>query len=68
MRVNIDPSREPNLRVGLQRRLGGILLEAGSAGIALSRRLTGATRPDHRFIVFGRGRSGSTLLTTYRGL
>ena len=64
MRVNIDPSREPNLRVGLQRRLGGILLEAGSAGIALSRRLTGATRPDHRFIVFGRGRSGSTLLVS----
>lgn len=64
MRVNIDPSREPNLRVGLQRRLGGILLEAGSAGVALSRRLSGARRPDHRFIVFGRGRSGSTLLVS----
>lgn len=64
MSVNADPSRDPNLRVALQRRLGGVLLEAGSAGITLTRRLAGAPKPEHRFILFGRGRSGSTLLVS----
>lgn len=64
MGVNADPSHAPNLRVALQRRLGGVLLEAASAGTAVKRRLSGAAKPEHRFILFGRGRSGSTLLVS----
>ena len=64
MAVNTDPDRDPNLRVTLQRKCAGLLLEAGSVGLTLKRRLTGVAKPDARFVIFGRGRSGSTLLVS----
>lgn len=64
MAVNTDPGQHPNLRVALQRKLGGILLEAHSTGQALQRHLKRIPKPEHRFILFGRGRSGSTLLVS----
>ncbi len=54
----------PNLRVALQRRYGGYLLEAASVMHSGYGRLVRQSRPSTRFVIFGRGRSGSTLLVS----
>ena len=64
MAVSTDPNQNPNLRVALQRNLGGVLLEVHSGGRALQARLRRIPKPEHRFVLFGRGRSGSTLLVS----
>lgn len=51
-------------RVALQRAVAGPLLELGSLGQWTRGRLIGAPRPLARFVIFGRGRSGSTLLVS----
>jgi hypothetical protein len=59
-----DPNSDPNLRVALQRRWLGYGLEARAAARAMAARWRGAQVPEKRFLIFGRGRSGSTLLTS----
>ena len=58
-----DPTKDVNLRVALQRRFLGYALEAGTLARAAGARLSGRPRPETKFLIFGRGRSGSTLLT-----
>ena len=59
-----NPARAPTLQVALKRRLGGVLLETASLARAVPRRLRAVPVPVHRFVIFGRGRSGSTLLVS----
>ena len=62
--ANEMPDRSPNLKVAAQRRFGGYLLEASSLIRSGMLRLQGAPAPSSRFVIFGRGRSGSTLLVS----
>lgn len=59
-----DPSRAPNLRVALQRVVGGAVLETTALARQAAQVLRGRSHPQQRFIIFGRGRSGSTLLVS----
>lgn len=58
-----DPNKDARLRTTLQRRYLGYALEARTWLRAGATRLSGHTPPEKTFLIFGRGRSGSTLLT-----
>lgn len=59
-----DPNSDPNLKVTLQRRWLGYGLEARALTRSVAARLRGVPEPKQKFVIFGRGRSGSTLLTS----
>lgn len=59
-----NPDKDVHLRYTLQRKFLGYGLEANTMLRAGLHRLRDNTVPEKRFLIFGRGRSGSTLLTS----